>query len=64
MRQNGVISSYTISTGFPQVDGRSMDPRILGCHTYIMEKIKTKPFHVYLIFLKFIFSKFRLKLKD
>ena len=43
MGHNGVISSYTISTSIPRVDGRSMDHRILGCHT----SSYSQPIHEY-----------------
>ena len=33
MGHNGVVTSYTISTGIPRVDGCLTDPQILGHHT-------------------------------
>ena len=36
MGHNGVVSSYTISTGYPLVDGCLTDPRILGHHSLVL----------------------------
>ena len=32
MGHNSPVSSHSISTSFPQVDGWSTDPRVLGHH--------------------------------
>ena len=34
---NGVMSGYPTSTNLPRVDGLSMDPHDLGCHSLVSE---------------------------
>ena len=34
---DSVFSGHPISTSFPQVDGSSMDPQVLGHHSLVSE---------------------------
>ena len=34
------MSGYLTSTSLPRVDELSTDPRVLGCHTILKEKLK------------------------
>ena len=37
MGHNSVVSGHPISTSFPQVDGWSTDPRVLGRHSLVSD---------------------------
>ena len=37
MEHNSAILGHLISTSFPQVDGWSTDPRVLGRHSLVSE---------------------------
>ena len=39
MGHNNVVSGHPISTSFPQVEGWSTDPRVLGRHNMFLQNL-------------------------